>query len=52
MQKRLLALLASAVMIVTACGGAASPSPSGSAATPSGSTPPRRNADTEWAGGS
>jgi peptide/nickel transport system substrate-binding protein len=39
MQKRLLALLASAVMIVGACGGAASPSPSGSTAAPSGTTP-------------
>jgi len=39
MQKRLLALLASAVIVVGACGGTASPAPSGSAAAPSVAPP-------------
>jgi len=39
MQKRLLAMLASAVIVVGACGGTASPAPSGSAAAPSVAPP-------------
>jgi peptide/nickel transport system substrate-binding protein len=38
MQKRLLALLASAVIVVGACGGTASPSPTGSGTAPSASS--------------